>query len=566
MSFSTRKFYSLLFTSSVAMAIAFIMLLSDTVIAGQFIGENAIAGVNLVLPVFSMAAFVSALFSVGTSASYSYEMGKFQKDRADEFFGQGILLAVSGGVILFLLTAFGKELYFQALAPSAEVLECASAYYTYYPYIVLTYPIFMLLADMVYADGDELVCNLAYGIQIIGNILSSILLCRFIGLKGIGLGTLIGILLGSFVLVLHFLRKGNSLRFHWHMKLRDVLHVAKFGVTDAEQYLSVALLLYGLNRFVIARFGSTVLPALSVLVSIVELTIVFDGIGQALSPLIGVYRGENNAPGIRGIMHTAQWAAVVEGLAFSAALLIFAESVPSLFGITDPETIAMSAAAIRIVSLTMAFTALKYLYTSYYLYLEKLWLSVSMTLVSDLAAPLMVGIPLSIMFGINGLWIGFAAAPVLALVFGWLVVLIRYGRAKIPLLLSHKDDERYFTFNLTLTNESMIKLRDDVEELLKNSKTPQHTIYRIMLIIEEVCGLILLKNLGKKVYMECTIMMGDNVRLILRDSGVIFNITDADMEVSSWSAYVVSGIMEKQTHKHNLTTIGYNRNEFCFEY
>src|SRR5574344_1466079 len=105
MSFSTRKFYSLLFTSSVAMAIAFIMLLSDTVIAGQFIGENAIAGVNLVLPVFSMAAFVSALFSVGTSASYSYEMGKFQKDRADEFFGQGILLAVSGGVILFLLTA-----------------------------------------------------------------------------------------------------------------------------------------------------------------------------------------------------------------------------------------------------------------------------------------------------------------------------------------------------------------------------------------------------------------------------------------------------------------------------
>lgn len=84
-----------------------------------------------------------------------------------------------------------------------------------------------------------------------------------------------------------------------------------------------------------------------------------------------------------------------------------------------------------------------------------------------------------------------------------------------------------------------------------------------MLLIEELCTLIESKNPEKKIYCELTIIISDNtIRIILRDSGEIFNITDTDMNLSSLNAFVVSSLMESSTNKRNLTTMGYNRNEF----
>ena len=52
--------------------------------------------------------------------------------------------------------------------------------------------------------------------------------------------------------------------------------------------------------------------------------------------------------------------------------------------------------------------------------------------------------------------------------------------------------------------------------------------------------------------------------MILRDDGVIFDITDAEADVSSLRQFVVAGIMEKQQHKKYLKTSGLNRNVFRF--
>ena len=90
--FCSGKFKTLLLTASVSMGMKYLMLLSDTIIIGNIFGEAAIAASNLVTPLFSVAVFLSTMISIGTSMLYSYEMGKFQKDRADCLFGQGVLL------------------------------------------------------------------------------------------------------------------------------------------------------------------------------------------------------------------------------------------------------------------------------------------------------------------------------------------------------------------------------------------------------------------------------------------------------------------------------------------
>ena len=97
-----KRFTSLVLTASFAMAIEYLMLLSDSIIIGNMLGEKALAGLNIVTPLFSIVVFVGTVISVGTTVCYSFEMGKLDKDAADRYFGQGIIMAVSAGIILFM--------------------------------------------------------------------------------------------------------------------------------------------------------------------------------------------------------------------------------------------------------------------------------------------------------------------------------------------------------------------------------------------------------------------------------------------------------------------------------
>ena len=87
------------------------------------------------------------------------------------------------------------------------------------------------------------------------------------------------------------------------------------------------------------------------------------------------------------------------------------------------------------------------------------------------------------------------------------------------------------------------------------------------MITEELIMLIMDKNKNsrKPVRVECTIItLPDGVKLILRDSGVIFDLTDVDSKLDSFRQYIVSSLMLYQENKLYMTTTGYNRNEFFF--
>lgn len=70
---------------------------------------------------------------------------------------------------------------------------------------------------------------------------------------------------------------------------------------------------------------------------------------------------------------------------------------------------------------------------------EKLFISSGIVFLCDFVFPLAVGIPLSRVIRINGLWIGLACAPVIMLVVAGLIVGFVYGIKQLPLLLNSED-------------------------------------------------------------------------------------------------------------------------------
>ena len=249
-----KRFTSLVLTASFAMAIEYLMLLSDSIIIGNMLGEKALAGLNIVTPLFSIVVFVGTVISVGTTVCYSFEMGKLEKDAADRYFGQGIIMAVSAGIVLFLTVFLIKDVFLGYYNPSPEIYSYAEQYYRCFMFVALVMPIYVTLVDTVYCDGDELICNLSYVLQVGGNILSSVLLCRVMGIAGVSLGSVIGCVLSMSVLIIHFFRKCSSLRFVWFISFRTIFDVIKFSIVDAGMYLFLAIKMLVFNKLIIHNF------------------------------------------------------------------------------------------------------------------------------------------------------------------------------------------------------------------------------------------------------------------------------------------------------------------------
>ena len=98
-------------------------------------------------------------------------------------------MSVAVGVMLFLLVTLFGDAYLQSSAPLEPVLAEARGYLHWMRFTILLLPMQMLIAAVVYSDGDETLSAVANGVQGVGNIAFSILLSRTMGIRGIGLAS-----------------------------------------------------------------------------------------------------------------------------------------------------------------------------------------------------------------------------------------------------------------------------------------------------------------------------------------------------------------------------------------
>lgn len=170
----------------------------------------------MITPITGVVTFFANIVSIGTGILYSRHIGEMKKDRADEVYGQGMIITMGIAVISALFLLIGKGIYFQANDITGEFYAFASAYYKWTPINAFLTVVVSYLNTMVYTDGDELCTNLSYGFQIGGNVIISVLLARSYGMESIILGTVIGNVLGAIPLIVHYFTKGNTLRFQKH--------------------------------------------------------------------------------------------------------------------------------------------------------------------------------------------------------------------------------------------------------------------------------------------------------------------------------------------------------------
>lgn len=558
----------MLLGGTLTMMVVALLLMSDSVLAGIMIGPDAVAGITLVLPIYSFASFLSSVFSLGIPIVYSTKMGQFDKKEADRSFGLGFLMSVAVGVTLFILSTVFGNYYLNLNSPSAAVLSEAKGYFYWIRFSMMLLPLVLLISAMVYNDGDELISTLANGVQGIGNIISSLLLSRVMGIRGIGLSSFLFNAISLAILFTHFLKKNNSLKINLFFSWKMLKEVVRYSIIDSSTYLFISILTAVLNAFVSTRFGPRYLIVVSAIALCRELQLLFDGIGEALTPIMGVYYGEENKEGIKRIYRLAERTAIAEGIVVMVLLLLFAPLIPGVLNIKDAELVRYVTAEIRIISAGSVFVSLLYLLTSYYLIIDRIALGLIVSGIRDVLFSAVFGVVLGSAFGPVGLFIGLAAAPAAGYIILMIYISKRYGKQEFPLLLSGiAPGSRSYLFDLYAEPKEIIELQKKVERLLAENNTDSRTIGRVKLLIEELYMLIYEKNDKVPVLCECSVFLSPaEVRLIIKDDGKLFDISEDDITVTTLASFAVSSYMEKLgRNRRHLTTMSFNRSSFLIK-
>ncbi|MBQ4239314.1 MAG: hypothetical protein II698_08390, partial [Ruminococcus sp.] len=111
----------------------YIMLLCDSIIAGYFVGKSGVAAINAITPVTGVVTFFGDLCSTGVGIVFTREVGAMRKKRADEIYGQGLIISLSIGLLSALAIFLMRGVYFNLNGVAGEIREEALKYYMLMP-------------------------------------------------------------------------------------------------------------------------------------------------------------------------------------------------------------------------------------------------------------------------------------------------------------------------------------------------------------------------------------------------------------------------------------------------
>ena len=560
-----KKYHSMLVGATISSVINALLLIFDSLAAGVLLGDEAVSAINLTAPIYNLCMFIGLMLSLGIPILYSREMGRFDQKQADRIFGTGLSVGVFGGIMIFLgMTAF-EDLYISCFDISDGLKVMLKDYFFWVRFELMLIPISDTFIECIFADGDEKTAFIVGVVEMLTNVISSVILCRFMGIAGIGLGSVIAVVVRLLLSLTHLLRKNNTLHPNLYFSVSIFGKALRYATVDAGNYLSLSLFSFALNLFVSSYFGERMLILVSIILIVQELLLLFDGVGSAITPIISVYLAEKCYRGVRNVWSYALRTAVIEGI---IAMIITAGMtfvLPGMLGISDPEIKRIACIGMLLITPGFVFVSILYLISSYYRLIDKIALSVFISVLRDAVAVIPAVILMGMAFGAEGLFSGVAIGSVIAYAFSVFIVVKKYGRGNILLLNDMEKEVKSFIFEYRICPDEIVRNRDLLEQTLKENGIEQKKIAKTMLIFEETLMLIYEKNAGSETMGECAMNIHqDRITLIFRDNGILMDLTDFDMEINSFRSYIAPVLLQNMViNSHHLTAMSFNRN--CFE-
>lgn len=399
----------------------------DGIVLGRFVGANALASVNLVLPCYSLISAFAIVMGIGGQTLVSISLGRGDKQEANDALRSVFvfLLGMSVVVSLVIFLSAGKIASFLG---ANEVLLPDAVHY-----IRALVPFFPLLCAMFFGDyiikamGHPLYATSVMGMTVVLNIVLDLVFVAVLGwgVMGAGLATGIAFTMGACFNVPRLFSRHEVVAVQRGRYDRRLVWNAFYnGSSEGMSELSVAITVFLFNITMMRYLGESGVVAFTAINYILFIgTTVFLGISDGIIPIIGYNYGARQQERIKSILKLAARTNSLIGIGLFLLLLLFGEQVIGLFFKDHgSEAFEIASRGVSIYCFAFLLCGLNILASSYFTAIGNAKISI---IISALRGLVFVGIGILVLpavFGIDAIWYDVPIAEICTLsVSFWLV-------------------------------------------------------------------------------------------------------------------------------------------------
>lgn len=351
----TKLFFRCAIPSMISMVFGALYQIADGLFVGRFIGQDALASVNIVTPVLMMVFAFSNMIAVGASVRISVLLGENSREEASRVFSFTVKVIALLSILIGILGLMFARPLVRLLAPGAT--EQAIAYGVTY---VRMYALFAPLVPIFFATDNFLrVCGrmkasmwLGVGSQVLNVVLDGLLIGIFRqGVWAAAFTSCLSMTLGSVVSPWLFRNKRLDL-YYTSGRVPAVAFAPILANGSSEFFSNIAMSVMSLayNFFLLRYGGTTGVAAFSVILYVDSIVgmLVF-GMCDAMQPAISYCHGAGLPGKVKALfMRLLLGAAVLSVLALLFMRFAGRYVAPLFVKPEDTELLALSVAGMNI--------------------------------------------------------------------------------------------------------------------------------------------------------------------------------------------------------------------------
>ena len=496
--FIKRSFNSYLIPSILAILGGNISIMVDNCVAGAALGEQALAAMGIVNPVFNALTLFGLLICGGASALSSVSIGLGSNDSKRRYFTLSFYMLLIAAAVVTALGLIFIDPIVTALGASGELFPLVKDYARVLiaSGIAIMFVYFPL--NFFRIEGKAKVSMLMFFIMSALDIIFDLVFVLVFHWDMAGLAFATG--LSCLVAVLCVFPSLFSKDMGYTLvRLKDVMpdavKIIKIGSPLALGNLYCVVRVRIINALLITSGGSLALAAYGCANSVnnIGLAVVM-GVGQTVGPLVGVLYGERDGEGIK---HTVSRALKLGGMitvAIWILVVIFSRQLAAVFGMNTPEQTHAAALAISILNFNLVLSLIAEVFISYYMTTEQTGLSNLLTVFEGFIFRIVFAFIGSRLFGFIGLLAGLALSEIFSVIPVFILATVKKKKKNcdsILLLPRHLFDcGSYLSRTVPPTSESISETAEMAGDFCaEHGLTPKQSM-TVSLGIEEIMVLM----------------------------------------------------------------------------
>ena len=508
--------------------------LIDCAVVGHYLDTEGLSAMKLAMPIYSLFALFSVVFSTGLSITISKDLTDSGIERANKDLCSAFSVMCVIGVLFMAAGIFIPGVFARLFAElSHDPLLILQTQQYLRPLLIMALPILLydLLSAVVTLGGGTGYLKVASAVLFVVDVAGDLLTAYLDkGMTGISIASAASYTAAFIVILFYFLRKDNMFRLGFCLPDKKALtSILLSGLPISVTFVCNIIRPVTVNHLILNYGTLNGLAALSVQDSVRYMPeALCSGVSSASLILAGIFMAESDRKALREEKYIIMRWSFIGGTAAAVLLVLLADPLIWIFT-DDPITHKLGVYALLFYLPGVPFISINTSISSMFQGLGERWRSVLYMLSNHLIVPLLFAWLLGRRFGDLGIYASFAAGEICLTLFLTTELLIKRGMKKtiIPSGLLHADVEADLKLNIHDPDEAVSASRQ-VNALCLEHGVNRRQAYLIALTAEELAMNSLEHGFDdhKEHHLELRLIISkESLILRLRDDGRLFDLT-----------------------------------------